>query len=76
MNKMRSLVSVLAICLLGSYLALAQNPGGGQGRGGGAPAAGGGAPQAPPQPMTFFATSAGSGKGADLGGLAGADAIC
>ncbi|MCE9657024.1 MAG: hypothetical protein K8R60_00565 [Burkholderiales bacterium] len=26
--------------------------------------------------MTFFVTSAGSGKGADLGGLAGADAIC
>lgn len=27
-------------------------------------------------PMTFFITSAGSGKGADLGGLAGADAHC
>ena len=27
-------------------------------------------------PMTFFVTSAGSGKGGDLGGLAGADAIC
>ncbi|MEF7613054.1 hypothetical protein V4F39_03955 [Aquincola sp. MAHUQ-54] len=27
-------------------------------------------------PMTFFVTSAGSGKGADLGGLAGADAHC
>jgi hypothetical protein len=27
-------------------------------------------------PMTFFVTSAGSGKGADLGGLAGADRIC
>ena len=26
--------------------------------------------------MTFFITSAGSGKGADLGGLAGADAHC
>src|SRR5215472_352464 len=26
--------------------------------------------------MTFFVTSAGSGKGADLGGLAGADGIC
>ena len=26
--------------------------------------------------MTFFVTSAGSGKGADLGGLAGADRIC
>lgn len=27
-------------------------------------------------PMTFFITSNGSGEGADLGGLAGADAIC
>ncbi len=27
-------------------------------------------------PMTFFITSAGSGKGADLGGLAGADQHC
>lgn len=27
-------------------------------------------------PMGFFITSVGSGKGADLGGLAGADAIC
>jgi hypothetical protein len=26
--------------------------------------------------MSFFVTSAGSGKGADLGGLAGADAHC
>jgi len=26
--------------------------------------------------MTFFITSSGSGKGADLGGLAGADARC
>ena len=26
--------------------------------------------------MTFFVTSAGSGKGADLGGLEGADKIC
>ena len=31
-------------------------------------------PQAPN--MTFFVTSAGSGKGADLGGLEGADARC
>jgi hypothetical protein len=29
-----------------------------------------------PQPMGFFITSVGSGKGADLGGLAGADAHC
>ena len=36
------------------------------------------AQQAPPQfpNMTFFVTSSGSGKGADLGGLAGADARC
>jgi hypothetical protein len=35
------------------------------------------AQQAPQSPdMTFFVTSEGSGKGADLGGLAGADAIC
>ena len=27
-------------------------------------------------PMSFFISSAGSGKGADLGGLAGADAMC
>src|SRR5436190_8495906 len=33
-------------------------------------------PATPPQPMSFFITSAGSGKGADLGGIAGADRIC
>lgn len=37
-------------------------------------------PQIPPPPpkgpMTFFLTSVGPGKGADLGGLAGADAHC
>src|SRR3954463_6522786 len=33
-------------------------------------------PAAPPQPMSFFVTSAGSGKGADLGGIVGADRIC
>ena len=30
----------------------------------------------PPAPMTFFLTSAGPGSGANLGGLAGADAHC
>ena len=30
----------------------------------------------PPAPMTFFVTSAGLGNGANLGGLAGADAQC
>ena len=75
MTKKGSWISVLAICFLGSYLALAQNPGGQGGRGGGGQGGGGGQ-QAPPQPMTFFVTSVGSGKGADLGGLAGADAHC
>jgi len=32
--------------------------------------------QGPPQPMTFFVTSVGKGDGANLGGLAGADAHC
>jgi hypothetical protein len=34
------------------------------------------ASMSPPPPMGFFITSVGSGKGADLGGLAGADAHC
>lgn len=34
------------------------------------------APAAPPPPLGFFVTSTGLGKGADLGGLAGADAHC
>ena len=33
-------------------------------------------PAAPPPPMSFFVTSAGSGNGANLGGIAGADRIC
>lgn len=32
--------------------------------------------QSPPSQMSFFITSAGPGRGADLGGLAGADAHC
>jgi hypothetical protein len=43
---------------------------GGQGRGGRGGAAAG------PQPMSFFVTSVGKGDGANLGGLAGADAHC
>src|SRR5437016_11391229 len=34
------------------------------------------APKSAPQPLGFFVTSAGLGKGADLGGLAGADQHC
>lgn len=33
-------------------------------------------PKNPPMPMSFFLTSAGPGHGANLGGLAGADAQC
>jgi len=33
-------------------------------------------PPAPPPPMTFFITSIGKGDGANLGGIAGADAHC
>lgn len=36
----------------------------------------GSAAQAQPADMTFFVTSSGSGKGADLGGVAGADQLC
>ena len=37
---------------------------------------GGGVAEAQQANMSFFLTSAGSGKGADLGGLAGADRLC
>ena len=64
----------VALSLLGSALAvcgwsnpaLAQNPGPAQ-----TPAA-----QQPAAPMSFFITSSGKGDGANLGGLAGADARC
>jgi hypothetical protein len=55
----------LVSMLLGSFLLSAQQP----------PAGRGGA-QAPPQPMSFFVTSAGKGDGANLGGIEGADAHC
>src|ERR1051325_5469039 len=67
MRKLVPHIAALAIALAaGSYLVLAQQPpaGGGQGRGG------------PPQPMSFFITSAPKGDGANYGGLAGADAYC
>jgi hypothetical protein len=61
---MRTILSAFSVALVGgSLIALAQQP----------PA--GGQP-APPQPMSFFVTSVGLGKGADLGGIAGADRHC
>ena len=62
MNKKRFVPTAICMGALGLSLAVAQNPQG--------------APKAPPQPMSFFITSAGPGKGGDLGGLAGADAHC
>ena len=55
MSRIQSIgsIGVIAISLLGSGFALAQQ-----------------------NPMTFFVTSQGPGKGSDLGGLAGADAHC
>src|SRR5207248_5856359 len=76
MNKMRLMLIALTIAIPSSqFLLRAQQPAQGApaGQGGGGQARG---PAAPPQPMSFFVSSAGSGKGADLGGLAGADAIC
>jgi hypothetical protein len=61
MKKLIPHITALAIALAaGSYLVFAQQPG----RGG------------PPQPMSFFITSAPKGDGANYGGLAGADAYC
>jgi hypothetical protein len=55
-------LQVTILFLAGVPFAMAQQPG---------------APQrGPQQPMTFFVTSAGSGDGANLGGVAGADKIC
>lgn len=60
MKKIQPIIAAIALSAAGSLMTLAQQP----------------AQQAPAQPMSFFITSAGSGKGANLGGLAGADRIC
>jgi len=56
-----------ALATLCSSVVVAQDKGKGKGDGKG---------KAAPQPMSFFVTSVGMGKGADLGGLAGADMYC
>ena len=61
MNLRRSIFALLAA---GTPLLMAQQPAGKE-KG-----------KAPPQPMSFFVTSVGMGNGANLGGLAGADAYC
>ena len=55
-----SIFGACALLTLGASLLPAQAPQGKQ----------------PPPPMSFFITSSGSGKGGDLGGLAGADNRC
>ena len=64
MSKRQYVIGVITLCMLGTYLVIAQNP----------PAQN--APQTPPPPMSFFVTSVGLGNGANLGGLSGADAQC
>ena len=73
MKTIGSMLAPLALVVLASsYLAIAAiaqqppAPAPGQARG----------QQGPPQPMSFFVTSVGKGDGANVGGLAGADAHC
>lgn len=77
MKRLLAGLVAFALSVAGAHFVLAQAPA--PQPGAGAPAAGGapqrGAPAAP-QPMGFFVTSVGLGKGANLGGLAGADAHC
>lgn len=65
--KRSLLVLGAAIAIVAGSVLAAQNPPA-------APAQGGG--RGPAAPMTFFVTSMGGGNGANLGGLAGADAQC
>src|SRR5688572_28905731 len=70
MKKTWILVSVSALTFtLGAIVVLAQQPPPAQ-----PPQAGRG--QQPAQPMSFFVTSVSKGAGANLGGIAGADAQC
>ena len=64
MNRISTVFAVAALFVLGgACLVFAQAPGGSSRR-------------APQMPMSFFVTSVGNGDGANLGGLAGADAHC
>ena len=61
MRNIKPVIAAVALSMVGAYITFAQQPA---------------QQQAPPQPMSFFITSTGSGHGANLGGLAGADKIC
>jgi len=67
MKAMRSMLAAVIVAVVPGAYVLAQQPA--------APAAGQPA-AAQRQPMSFFVTSVGKGDGANLGGLAGADAHC
>ncbi len=67
MDKKPLLAIVTVAAVVYAAISLAQQP---------AAPAPAGAPAQPPQPLGFFITSTGLGKGADLGGLAGADKHC
>src|ERR1700730_3971462 len=66
MKRSLFILAAASAIAAGAHIAAQNPPAGGGGRGGAAPAA----------PMGFFVTSVGVGEGANLGGLAGADAHC
>src|SRR6187200_2825130 len=75
MRRLFAGLVAFALSVAGAHLVLGQQAPARGAAPAGAPAAG--APQrGAPQPMGFFVTSVGLGKGANLGGLAGADAHC
>jgi len=68
MNRRRIVFTAVSVSILALVLGFTQqNPSARGGQGGGQP---------PKQPLSFFVTSVGPGRGADLGGLTGADAHC
>ncbi len=72
-------VAWASVLAAGLVIAVEQRAAAGQQQppaGGPPPAAPGPGRGGPPAPMSFFVTSAGLGRGGDLGGLAGADAHC
>jgi hypothetical protein len=73
-RKRRVFRAVMLAGLAVSGLVFAQQPAPPAQPPAGQPAAG--QPATPPPPMSFFVTSVGKGDGANLGGLAGADAHC
>src|SRR5262245_47847356 len=72
MKRLLAGLVAFALSVVGAHLLLGQQAPAAPQRGGGGAQGARGAPQ----PMGFFVTSVGLGKGANLGGLAGADAHC